>query len=158
MGFEYCPEGRCKRAVVEDKPLYLADKVYMGLAGNGGDPMVDYITQTLLVAQVAQKGHIGSKWFNKHPEGNRLPFLTTVAADGNAVELEIDGINDTSIAQQMGMRIVVIRPDGTKKDSGLVWELWPYTGGYGTHHFVFDNFITITQEGAYNIEIELWMK
>lgn len=134
----------------------LVDKMHIGFTGYGENPMVDSISELLTVGKVAKEGHIGSRWFNKAPEGDNLPFSSPVMADGNTIEIEIDGVNDTPKAQQMGMRIVVTRPDGTSKASGLDWELWPYTGGYGTHHFIFDDFIAIDQEGNYTIDIELW--
>jgi len=132
----------------------LVDEVHIGVVGY--DPMVASESKLLAVGQAAKVGHIGSRWFNKAPEGDNLLFGSPVAADGNTIEIEIDGVNDTAVAQQMGMRITVTRPDGTTKVSPLTYEGWPYTGGHGTHHFIFDNFIAIDQEGNYSIKIELW--
>jgi len=134
---------------------FLVDSLSVSFAGP--DERVDTKSETLLQAGAEYAGHIGDKWFNKPVEGANLPFGTQVAADGDMVDIHVYGHNDTASAKRLGMRIVVTRPDGTTKDSGIDWEWWPYTGAYGSHHFSWDDFIAIDQEGTWSIYIELWM-
>jgi len=140
--------------VFED--AFLVDSVSVSFAGP--EQRVDTKSESLLYAGPEYIGHIGDRWFNKAPEGDNLPFGTQVAADGNTVEIHVYGHNDTDSAKQLGMRLVVTRPDGTQEDSGIDWEWWPYTGAHGAHHFIFDDFVAIDQEGSWTIYIELWMR
>ncbi|GAI65244.1 unnamed protein product, partial [marine sediment metagenome] len=113
----------------------------------------DEMSKNVSLAEVL-KGTISKKQLEHDGTYATIP-VSNIPQDRRGL-VHIWGRNDMSSAQRMGINWVVKDPDGYTVEEHSEWEMWPYTGAGGEHHFIGGRF-DLDKPGTWTIMVGLFI-